>query len=111
MLFKMNSILVLSSIFLIVQVAAPPPRRNEAEKHEAKASEEDKGELEDFGLEYNRYLKEVVELLESDPQFKKKLEDAQEIDIRSGKIAEELEYVDHKVRTKLDEVKRQEIER
>lgn len=33
------------------------------------------------------------------------------ISLQSGKIAEELEYVNHKVRTKLDEIKRTELER
>lgn len=106
----MRSIVVVGCLCLLTRVSAPPPRRMEEEKKEAKV-EEDKDELNDFNLEYNRYLKEVVDLLESDSDFKKKLEQAPETDIRSGKIAEELEYVDHKVRTKLDEVKRQEIER
>nr|CAD7420158.1 unnamed protein product [Timema poppensis] len=62
-------------------------------------------------IEYNRYLKEVVTALESDPEFRAKLEKAEEVDIRTGKIAQELEYVNHQVRTKLDELKRQELER
>jgi hypothetical protein len=33
-------------------------------------------------VEYNRYLKEVVTALESDPEFKMKLEKAEESDIR-----------------------------
>lgn len=55
-------------------------------------------------------MKEVVEALESDPEFRKKLNGPAD-DIRSGNIAHELEYVDHKIRTKLDEIKREEIER
>lgn len=35
-------------------------------------------------LEYERYLKEVVEALESDPEFRKKLDKAPEADIRVG---------------------------
>ncbi|KAL7044745.1 hypothetical protein ACKWTF_002039 [Chironomus riparius] len=62
-------------------------------------------------IEYERYLKEVVSLLESDTEFRKKLDSANEADIRSGKIAQELELVDHNVRTKLDELKRSELER
>lgn len=31
--------------------------------------------------------------------------------LQTGKIAQELDYVNHQVRTKLDELKRQEIER
>ena len=62
-------------------------------------------------IEYERYLKEVVNALESDPQFREKLNNAQENDIRTGKIAQELEYVNHHVRNKLDELKRQELQR
>lgn len=36
----------------------------------------------DLGIEYNRYLKEVVETLEKDDAFRKKLETADEADIR-----------------------------
>lgn len=56
-------------------------------------------------------MKEVVGLLESDKEFRQKLDSANEADIRSGKIAQELELVDHNVRTKLDELKRNELER
>lgn len=33
-------------------------------------------------LEYERYLKEVVNALESDPEFRKKLDNATEADVR-----------------------------
>lgn len=33
-------------------------------------------------MEYHRYLKEVVDALESDPEFRKKLENADESQIR-----------------------------
>lgn len=36
----------------------------------------------DLGIEYNRYLREVVETLEKDDLFRKKLETADEADIR-----------------------------
>lgn len=49
--------------------------------------------------------------MESDKEFRKKLDNANEADIRSGKIAQELELVDHNVRSKLDELKRGELER
>lgn len=35
-----------------------------------------------MGVEYNRYLQEVVQLLESDPSFREKLEKADPEDIR-----------------------------
>lgn len=49
--------------------------------------------------------------MESDKEFRAKLDSADEADIRSGKIAHELDLVDHNVRTKLDELKRNELER
>ncbi|GAB0099894.1 NUCB1 [Sergentomyia squamirostris] len=62
-------------------------------------------------LEYKNYLQEVVSVLESDPDFREKLNKVDEVDIRTGKIAQELDYVNHHVRTKLDEIKRTELER
>lgn len=62
-------------------------------------------------LEYHKYLREIVNVLETDPDFKKIIEGASADDIKSGKIAEHLDLVGHNVRTKLDELKRQEIER
>ena len=53
----------------------------------------------------------MVNALESDKEFRKKLDSASEADIRSGKIAQELELVDHNVRSKLDELKRTELQR
>ena len=65
----------------------------------------------DLGIEYNRYLQEVVQVLESDPEFRKKLEDSDVEKIRDGSIAEELKFVNHNLRTKLDDVKRKEVDR
>lgn len=38
--------------------------------------------LQDTGLHYDRYLKEVVMTLEEDPEFRKKLEEANVTDIK-----------------------------
>jgi nucleobindin len=64
-----------------------------------------------INLEYHKYLKEVVNILEADPQFKNMIENASVEDIKSGQIATHLDLVNHNVRTKLDELKRQEIDR
>ncbi|XP_015173582.1 PREDICTED: nucleobindin-2-like isoform X2 [Polistes dominula] len=90
---------------LLVQViVAPPVTKDKAnEDHKEKESQPE--------MEYHRYLKEVVDALDSDPDFRAKLEKANEEDIRTGKIAHELEFVNHRVRTKLDELKREELER
>lgn len=97
--------LVLVVLSLIVYCGAPPVTK---EKHVEEKEPTDG--LEDY-MEYHRYLREVVNALESDPEFRKKLETANEEDIRSGKIAHELEFVSHQVRTRLDEIKRTELVR
>lgn len=91
----------------IYHCVAPPVTQNKDKKDE---NSEDVNGLEDY-MEYHRYLKEVVNALESDPEFRKKLEQANENEIKSGRIAEQLEYVSHHVRTRLDEIKRVELER
>ncbi|KAK4305012.1 hypothetical protein Pmani_023072 [Petrolisthes manimaculis] len=90
--------------------AALPVKEKKQQQQEHQQQQEDK-EQEELNLEYGRYLKEVVQALESDPNFRKKLEGAQVDDIKSGKIARELHFVDHNIRTKLDELKRRELER
>jgi len=68
-------------------------------------------ELDDLGLEYGRYLQQVVSVLEQDKEFASKLENASVDMIKSGAIADQLHFVDHSVRSKLDELKRVEMER
>jgi len=63
------------------------------------------------GLEYDRYLREVVSILEEDEKFRQKLENTSIDDIKTGAIAHHLEYVSHHIRTKLDELKRKEVGR
>lgn len=65
----------------------------------------------DTGLEYDRYLREVVSILEEDDKFRQKLENTSIDDIKTGAIAHQLEYVSHHIRTKLDELKRREVTR
>ncbi|XP_069754366.1 nucleobindin-2a isoform X3 [Narcine bancroftii] len=65
----------------------------------------------DTGLYYDRYLKEVIDVLETDKHFREKLQTADIEEIKSGKMAKELNLVSHLVRTKLDELKRQEVSR
>lgn len=88
-----------------------PAKVKSDDKHEVNSDNNEAPENLENILEYERYLKEVVNALESDPEFRQKLDKATEIDIRTGKIAQELEYVNHQVRTKLDEIKRQELDR
>merc|ERR1719234_2700883 len=102
----MKSLLVL----LLAQCIVGPPVDKKAA---ASGGEPKQNETQDWnlGLEYNKYLQEVVQILEGDPDFRKKLESAKVDEIRDGTIAKELEFINHNVRTKLDEAKRQELER
>lgn len=65
----------------------------------------------DTGLEYDRYLKEIITVLEDDEEFRKKMENANPDHFKTGEIAKELNFLSHNVRTKLDEIKRQELTR
>jgi len=97
------------AILLIGSIVCPPVDKKKPTEKDPNAVP--KNEFEDTGIEYNRYLQEVVQLLESDADFRQKLEKSDPEDIRNGKVAKELEYVNHHVRNKLDELKRQEMER
>ncbi|XP_068760901.1 nucleobindin-2-like [Montipora capricornis] len=88
---------------LAVLCVAPPVRKDK--KSDSK-TDEGKGDP-----EYARYLKQVIEILENDDDYVKKLLNASEDELRTGKVAEDLDLVKHDVRTKLDELKRQEVER
>lgn len=74
-------------------------------------SPDDIGDDPGFGLEYDRYLREIVMALEEDESFRKKLEETNMTDIKSGKIAKHLDLVSHQIRERLDEIKRQEMNR
>lgn len=73
--------------------------------------EEKPEENADTGLYYDRYLREVIEVLETDPHFREKLQTANTEDIKNGRLSKELDLVGHHVRTRLDELKRQEVSR
>ncbi|XP_064112165.1 nucleobindin-2-like isoform X2 [Macrobrachium nipponense] len=109
----MKGHLVLTLLLVVSSVlqALPVKEKKEEHKEEEENAGEEHGEDWELNLEYGRYLKEVVQALESDPVFRKKLETAEVDDIKSGKIARELHFVDHNVRTQLDELKRRELER
>ncbi|XDA84245.1 hypothetical protein R6Z07F_014067 [Ovis aries] len=65
----------------------------------------------DTGLYYDEYLKQVIDVLETDSHFREKLQKADIEEIKSGRLSKELDLVSHHVRTKLDELKRQEVAR
>jgi len=101
---------ILILALLIPCIVGPPVDKETKNKENGPVHNET---LDDWnlGLEYNKYLQEVVSILESDKEFKNKLENAKVEEIRDGSIARELEFLSHNVRSKLDEVKRQEVER
>lgn len=97
-------------LHLIILVVGPPvvPKKEKQQKVETDEKNTDDMNL---GLEYERYLKEVVAVLEKDEGFRSKIENANSSDIKSGKIAKHLQFVSHEVRSKLDELKRSELDR
>ncbi|KAM9754009.1 nucleobindin-2-like isoform 1-T2 [Menidia menidia] len=80
-------------------------------KEEPVAEELDPPRSADTGLHYDRYLREVIEYLEKDPHFREKLKNANMDDIKQGKLSKELDFVHRNFRTKLDELKREEMNR
>merc|ERR1712226_724215 len=106
-------------LMIIASTYCRPPRAKPSEHHENPQLKQGSDgapvgngtEQWDLGIEYNRYLQEVVQVLESDPEFRKKLEDSDVDKIRDGSIAEELKFVNHGLRSKLDDVKRKEVDR
>ncbi|XP_075258713.1 nucleobindin-2-like [Convolutriloba macropyga] len=84
----------------------PPPREKHIEPKEGDTLPADIAEL-----SYEKYLREVTRILESDPDFKKKMENATREEVMSGKLSRDLEFASHHVRNQLDEAKRREIDR
>ncbi|CAF0881309.1 unnamed protein product [Adineta ricciae] len=106
----MKVTLTIISVFLLIFTIGAPPVLEKVNND--KAPVDTKGDESDEvlnNLEYGRYLKEVVEILENDPEFKRKIENASIDDIKSGNIAQHLSLVQHNVRTKLDEAKQREM--
>ncbi|XP_047451460.1 nucleobindin-2b [Mugil cephalus] len=100
--------LVLLSLWLCIQ-SVPISVDKAQKKPEAEELEPPKSA--DTGLHYDRYLREVIEYLEKDPHFREKLKNTNMDDIKQGKLSKELDFVHHNFRTKLDELKREEMNR
>jgi len=98
-------------LVLIDVIGAPPvvdnARQDRIKPNQREQPDDSNDDLDD--LEYGRYLKEVVNILEKDPEFKKRIEGASTDDIKSGRIADYLSLVQHKIRSQLDEAKQREI--
>lgn len=100
--------LVLLSFWLCVQSV---PISVDKTKEKPQQQELDPPQSAETGLHYDRYLREVIEYLEKDPHFREKLKNANMDDIKHGKLSKELDFVHHNFRTKLDELKREEMNR
>ncbi|XP_040019322.1 nucleobindin-2 [Gasterosteus aculeatus] len=100
--------LVLLSLWLCIQSV---PISMDKTKEEPLKEELEPPQSAETGLHYDRYLREVIEFLEKDPHFKEKLKNANMDDIKQGKLSKELDFVHHNFRTKLDELKREEMGR
>ncbi|KAJ8247566.1 hypothetical protein GJAV_G00247790 [Gymnothorax javanicus] len=102
-----------SCILFLQDVAALPLSMDKTGKNspDENPAESTKTESVDTGLHYDRYLREVIDFLENDPHFREKLHNTDIEEIKKGKLAKELDFVSHHVRSKLDELKRQEISR
>ncbi|XP_078452908.1 nucleobindin-2-like isoform X3 [Lampetra planeri] len=96
---------------LLSFVSAIPIDKSKLKEHNEVKDTKDEKQIEDTGLYYDRYLREVIDVLEKDTHFKQKLETADIEDIKNGRLSKELDFVSHNVRSKLDELKRQEVAR
>nr|XP_033784349.1 nucleobindin-2 isoform X2 [Geotrypetes seraphini] len=96
---------------LLISLEAVPIDIDKTRVKDPPVEEEQRQAVDDTGLYYNNYLKEIIEVLERDHHFREKLQTADIEDIKSGKLSQELDLVSHHVRTKLDELKRQEVAR
>ncbi|XP_069553710.1 nucleobindin-2a isoform X1 [Brachyistius frenatus] len=101
-------------VLLLVQLQgseAVPISMDKTKVKEPEKTPEEPPASVDTGLHYDRYLREVIDFLEKDQHFREKLHNTDMEDIKQGKLAKELDFVSHNVRTKLDELKRQEVNR
>ncbi|XP_029636026.1 nucleobindin-2 isoform X1 [Octopus sinensis] len=97
--------ILVSLVLLVINGIVCPPVKPGTKPKEG-ASVNDTNET---GLAYDRYLNEIVNVLEDDPAFKKKLETSDLQYIKSGAISKDLDLVHLGIRKKLDEIKRREV--
>ncbi|KAG2461998.1 NUCB2 protein, partial [Polypterus senegalus] len=96
---------------LLLWTEAVPVAIDKTKVRVPEEKKEEKVDHPDTGLYYDRYLREVIDVLETDKHFREKLQNTDMEDIKQGKLAKELDFVSHHIRTKLDELKRQEVSR
>lgn len=89
------ALLGLALIAISASIVALPVTQNKKDHKEAAESSTPATADVETALEYERYLREVVEALEADPEFRKKLDKAPEADIRVSRMGISLNYVFH----------------
>lgn len=100
---NMNYLPFLCLLLTVQMCTGPPvPHPRRVQKPEPPKDRAATNEAQD--QEYFRYLTQVVGELEKDEKFKEILNKTNEEDIKSGKLAEHIDMLDHNVRMKLDEV-------
>ncbi|XP_054827444.1 nucleobindin-2 isoform X1 [Eublepharis macularius] len=102
---------VLLLTYLVITLEAVPIDVDKTKVQGEEQIESAKVDNPDTGLYYDAYLRQVIDVLETDKHFREKLQTADIEEIKSGKLSKELDLVSHHVRTKLDELKRQEVAR
>ncbi|XP_064634210.1 nucleobindin-2-like isoform X4 [Lineus longissimus] len=106
---KMDLVIVVGIVLAIVPAIVCPPVNPNKIEAKVKDAKEAPAEDDALGLEYEKYLKEIFSTLEEDEAFRDKI--AADPDVKRNDISRHLEFVSHSVRTKLDEIKRREIDR
>ncbi|XP_044281793.1 nucleobindin-2 isoform X2 [Varanus komodoensis] len=102
---------VLLLAYLVITLEAVPIDIDKTKVQEKEHVESEKVDNPDTGLYYDAYLRQVIDVLETDKHFREKLQTADIEEIKNGKLSKELDLVSHHVRTRLDELKRQEVAR
>ncbi|XP_019407565.1 PREDICTED: nucleobindin-2 isoform X1 [Crocodylus porosus] len=102
---------VLLVTYLLITLEAVPIDIDKTKVKGEPHVEGEKIENPDTGLYYDEYLRQVIDVLETDKHFREKLQTADIEEIKNGKLSKELDLVSHHVRTRLDELKRQEVAR
>ncbi|XP_063145472.1 nucleobindin-2 [Candoia aspera] len=102
---------VLLLTYVVIILEAVPIDVDKTKVQEEEKGDSAKVDNSDTGLYYDAYLRQVIDVLETDKHFREKLQTADIEEIKSGKFSKELDLVSHHVRTKLDELKRQEVGR
>lgn len=100
-------VLLLSYLVITLEAVPIDVDKTKVKEHTESATVENP----DTGLYYDTYLRQVIDVLETDKHFREKLQSADIEEIKSGKLSKELDLVSHHVRTRLDELKRQEVAR